>query len=64
MSYTIEEKEGVLLSTLNRPERRNAINDELMEGFKEVIHYVHTHDTVRFLVITGSVKKLFVQGEI
>lgn len=62
MSYTIEEKEGVLLFTLNRPERRNAINDELMEGFKEVIHYVHTHDTVRFLVITGSGEKAFCSG--
>lgn len=62
MSYTIDEQEGVLLFTLNRPERRNAINDEVMEGFKEVINYVHTHSSVRFLVITGAGDQAFCSG--
>lgn len=62
MSYIIDEQDGVLLFTLNRPERRNAINDELMEGFKEVINYVHTHSSVRFLVITGAGEKAFCSG--
>lgn len=62
MSYTIDEQHGVLLFTLNRPERRNAINDEVMEGFKEVINYVHTHSSVRFLVITGAGNKAFCSG--
>lgn len=62
MSYTIDEQDGVLLFTLNRPERRNAINDEVMEGFKEVINYVHTHSSVRFLVITGAGDQAFCSG--
>lgn len=62
MSYLIEEENGVLTFTLNRPDRRNAINGELIEGFKEVINYVHTHDSVRFLVITGAGDKAFCSG--
>lgn len=62
MSYTIDEQDGVLLFTLNRPERRNAVNDEVMEGFKKVIEYVHTHSSVRFLVITGAGDKAFCSG--
>ncbi|MBQ0138940.1 MAG: enoyl-CoA hydratase/isomerase family protein [Kurthia sp.] len=62
MSYTIDEQDGVLLFTLNRPERRNAVNDEVMEGFKKVIDYVHTHSSVRFLVITGTGEKAFCSG--
>jgi len=62
MTYTINETDGVLTFTLNRPERRNAINTELMEGFKKVIEYVHTSNSVRFLVITGAGDKAFCSG--
>ena len=62
MTYTINETDGVLLFTLNRPERRNAINTELMEGFKKVIEYVHNSKSVRFLVITGAGDQAFCSG--
>lgn len=62
MSYTLDEKDGVLLFTLNRPARRNAINNDLMEAFKKVIHYVHTNKSVRFLVITGEGDQAFCSG--
>lgn len=62
MTYTINETDGVLTFTLNRPERRNAINTDLMEGFKKVIEYVHTSNSVRFLVITGAGDKAFCSG--
>ncbi|VEI04797.1 enoyl-CoA hydratase/isomerase family protein [Kurthia zopfii] len=62
MTYTIDETDGVLVFTLNRPERRNAINTELMEGFKKVIEYVHNSNSVRFLVITGAGEKAFCSG--
>ena len=60
--YFFEEVDGVLTFTIDRPERRNAINDDVMEGFREVIDYVHTHDTVRFLVITGTGDRAFCSG--
>ena len=43
MAYYFSEQDGILTFTINRPEKRNAINDEVMEGFKEVITYVHNH---------------------
>lgn len=60
--YFFEEVDGVLTFTIDRPERRNAINDDVMEGFREVIDYVHTHATVRFLVITGTGDRAFCSG--
>lgn len=62
MAYHFQEQDGVLTFIIDRPERRNAINDEVMEGFKEVITYVHDHDTVRFLVITGAGDRAFCSG--
>ncbi|QOV10721.1 enoyl-CoA hydratase/isomerase family protein [Viridibacillus arvi] len=62
MAYHFQEQDGVLTFTIDRPERRNAINDEVMEGFKKVITYVHNHDTVRFFVITGAGDHAFCSG--
>ncbi|WP_146552240.1 enoyl-CoA hydratase/isomerase family protein [Rummeliibacillus sp. SL167] len=62
MSYYFSESDGVLTFTINRPEKRNAINDAVMEGFKEVITYVHNHASVRFLVVTGEGEKAFCSG--
>lgn len=62
LSYYYSEQDGVLTFTINRPEKRNAINDAVMEGFKEVIDYVHKHESVRFLVITGEGDKAFCSG--
>lgn len=47
--------------TINREEKRNAVNDEVMNGLREVITYIQNHDDVRFLVVTGAGKNLFVQ---
>jgi enoyl-CoA hydratase len=60
--YFFEEVDGVLTFTINRPERRNAINDEVMQGFREVIDYVYDHPSVRFLVITGAGDRAFCSG--
>ncbi|MGX9133562.1 enoyl-CoA hydratase/isomerase family protein [Rummeliibacillus sp. JY-2-4R] len=62
MDYYFSEQDGVLTFTINRPEKRNAINDAVMEGFKEVIAYVHNHDSVQFLVITGEGERAFCSG--
>jgi len=42
--------------TLNRPEKRNALNDAMIAGLKSVLRKVKGEKDVRALVITGSGK--------
>lgn len=45
---------AVALVTLNRPEKRNALNDELILGLKESLQKADGDDRVRVVVITGA----------
>src|SRR5438552_404286 len=40
--------------TLNRPEKRNALNDELIAGLKDALRRAHDNDEVRAIVVTGA----------
>lgn len=62
MAYLIDKKEGILTFTINREEKRNAVNNEVMDGLKEVISYIKNNHDVRFLVITGAGDKSFCSG--
>lgn len=62
MVYKIENNEGIITFTIDRADKRNAINDEVMEGFKKVITYIKEHNDVRFLVVTGSGEQAFCSG--
>jgi methylglutaconyl-CoA hydratase len=42
--------------TLNRPEKRNALNDELIAGIKEALRAADGDERTRAVVITGSGK--------
>ena len=51
----IEElSEGVLLITLNRPERRNAFNHQMWCDFREALTEAQERDAVRVVVVTGA----------
>ncbi|MDT7689789.1 MAG: hypothetical protein QOE46_2548 [Acidobacteriota bacterium] len=45
---------AVALVTLNRPEKRNALNDELVHGLKESLRDADERESVRAVVITGA----------
>jgi len=62
VAYKIDNNEGIITFTIDRIEKRNAVNDEVMEGLKKVITYIKEHEDVRFLVITGSGEKAFCSG--
>lgn len=51
-----EEKEGVAIITLNRPERYNAVNDDLISGIQQAIKQVRKNDSIRAVVMTGAGK--------
>ena len=45
---------SVALVTLNRPEKRNALNDELVAGLKGALRDADERDSVRAVVLTGA----------
>jgi enoyl-CoA hydratase len=66
-----EERDGVLLVTLNRPEQRNAVNRAVAEGIAAALDRLDGDDALRVGVLTGAGKgfcagmdlKAFVAGE-
>ena len=60
--YIIEkQKEGYLLFTINRPDKRNAVNYDIIKGLEEAVSKAAASD-VKALVITGSGDKAFCSG--
>jgi enoyl-CoA hydratase/carnithine racemase len=57
-----EEKQGVVLLTLNRPEVMNAINFSLLDSLGEKVESCWYDNDVRVVLITGSGKKAFCAG--
>ena len=57
-----EEKEGVGLIMLNRPQARNALNSALLEELGHVLDAVEKSETIKVLVITGVGEKAFAAG--
>jgi enoyl-CoA hydratase/carnithine racemase len=46
--------EGVLLITLNRPERKNAFNQQMWCDFRDALAEAQASDAVRVVVVTGA----------
>lgn len=46
--------EGVLLLTLNRPERKNAFNNQMWREFRDALTDAQNDDAVRAVVVTGA----------
>lgn len=51
-----EVKNSTAVITLNRPEKRNALNPELVSGIKEKIQVAQSDVDVKFIIITGEGK--------
>ncbi len=52
--FTVENQVAVV--TLNRPEKRNSINQALLTGLYDAIEKIETSDNIRAAVITGNGK--------
>jgi len=65
MSYTnilIEQNEGILEITINRPNKLNAINKETIKEIGEAMVKAEANREVVAIVLTGSGEKAFVAG--
>jgi enoyl-CoA hydratase len=56
-----KEKDGVLLFTINRPDRRNAIDYDVMSGLEKAINLAAGND-VKVFAITGAGDQAFCSG--
>ncbi len=59
---THEVTDGVALLTINRPERRNALTWEVIQGLRTAVADARADDDVRVLVITGAGDQAFCAG--
>ena len=60
-----EQKDGVGVITLNRPDKRNALTTPMYEGIRDILEGVKGRDEVKVLVITGEgqIDEQTVQGK-
>lgn len=59
-----EKTEGVGLVTLNRPERLNAMNRELLAGLNETLEEASADDEVKVILLTGSGRGFCAGGDV
>ena len=61
-NITTEFKNEVLLITINRPDKLNALNKQTIEELHEVFADAENNKDIRALIITGSGQKALVGG--
>jgi enoyl-CoA hydratase len=62
-AYILSElEEGILTLTINRPDKLNALNREVILGLSSALDEAHQNPEVRAVIITGSGEKAFVAG--
>src|SRR5437764_6300378 len=49
-----EVEDAIARVTMNRPEKRNALNDELIAGLKAALRSAHDDDEIRAVVLSGA----------
>lgn len=55
-------QDRILTITINRPDKLNALNKQVMTELNEAINKVYNNDEIRSVIITGSGEKAFVAG--
>ena len=55
-------QDGRLVLTIDRPERRNALNADVIGALQEALHRVKSDDTIRAVVLTGTGDEAFCAG--
>ncbi|MCM3756621.1 enoyl-CoA hydratase/isomerase family protein [Sporosarcina aquimarina] len=62
MSFKITSDQGTVTFTITRPEVRNAVNYEVMDGLEQFVDFVEQDGDVKWCVITSEGGKAFCSG--
>ena len=57
-----EKKGNLAIITLNRPDKLNALNNELFDELDDAITFIELDKNIRFVIVTGSGDKAFAAG--
>lgn len=55
-------QEGTLLITINRPDKLNALNKDVIEELGKVMDEVYSNSEIKTVILTGAGEKAFVAG--
>lgn len=58
----VEQRDNVLIATINRPESRNAVNAAVHVGLGEALERAETDPEIRVVVLTGAGEQAFCAG--
>lgn len=61
-TLSVEREDGFIVAKLNRPEKLNALNKELLDELDTLLELIDTERNLRALAITGSGSKSFCVG--
>ncbi len=65
MAYStllVENRDGIALITISRPDKLNALNNAVIGELDQVASRIHAEDAIRAVIITGAGEKAFVAG--
>src|ERR1044072_3377723 len=61
-AITTSNENGILLITINRPDKLNALNKTVLDELNTIIDEVYSNSTIKSAIITGAGAKAFVAG--
>lgn len=57
-----ENKDGILIITINRPDKMNALNKDVITELSAALDTVYSDDSIKAAILTGAGEKAFVAG--
>jgi enoyl-CoA hydratase len=57
-----EIRDGIVFVTVNRPDKLNALNDQVMAELADAAEHIETERAIRGVIITGAGPKAFIAG--
>ena len=61
-NLSVEEKEGYIIITIDRPEKLNALNSDTISELSETLQKIDNSSHIKSLIITGAGNKAFAAG--
>ncbi|AXJ00919.1 enoyl-CoA hydratase [Cyclonatronum proteinivorum] len=58
----LEVTDHICTLTINRPDKLNALNNQVLDELAEAVDFIEGNDDIRAVIITGSGEKAFVAG--